>query len=700
MAYATAYQINYKPVDGTPVVVNIYDTKTTTTGATNFIDLGYGPDKKYPATPFTDSTIDNNNDKFNTIRAKQATICFFSGSYDASFFSSGEDNRFYVEALVPSTGNIIFRGFILADDNQQPLLPDPQIVTLTATDNIGTLKEIALVDSSGLNPRGKHKIIQYISWALQQTGLQLNINLADSFFEESFPDLPAFDNVYLDGKTFEKDINVSEDCYTVLSKIFGYRLFLSQISGEWWIQNIDEYGLPNAKVFRFDYQGTYLSATTKLYDQTIGRTHDLKFYRKNQVVHYQRAHKFVKLTYNFEYPKEIIDNIDFSRDDKNPFYTNTYTDPVDGKVKTEKRYTLQDWTIGRYSQKSPTPQASSVQTYIKRIFENDYEKERSAVVQYSTENTPLTYIRSNPIPVGVKDRATIGVDFKFNKSSVGDFVGIFGIMLSGDNGKVYVYGQSGVWIDTAVLSTAAANTFFGFSYHYTSGDDKTNWQSYAIDLIDMPAGGDLYLFLPAGYNNAGSGNPDVEYQNIQFDYQPYVNGSYQKYKAITRTVTQPGAYKANVDDTVYIYDGIRELFKGAMFKQVGGQFALTGNWYAGLALAAQGITSPVPDIYLHPLGHLQIYSVWNQYYREMKTIEGTVQGLRTIVNGGTPDMIHLFSIDLVNPATTNKLFLPAKIERDFHMGEFTTTLMEVIDTTIPKDYASPQTITYITDTEG
>lgn len=149
-----------------PVVFT--DISTTTPQIITLIGTG---------TPLVISTINNDQDKFQPIRSKQAVIQFISQStlgLDISTFSTGADNRWYVEITIIG-GDTIFLGFLIMSDNQQPFQPDPQTVQLTATDHLGALKDVDLVDLNGINPLGKYRIADLLTMALKQTGLSLDL---------------------------------------------------------------------------------------------------------------------------------------------------------------------------------------------------------------------------------------------------------------------------------------------------------------------------------------------------------------------------------------------------------------------------------------------------------------------------------------------------------------------------------------------
>lgn len=131
--------------------------------------------------PLEISVIDNSQDKFTPIRAKQARIRFITQQdqgLDLTTFADAPDNNFYV--TISSETKSLFIGFLSLPDNSQPFQPDPQIVELIASDHLGALKDIPLTDDNGLNPTGKWKIGELIALCLKKTGLSLSLKVINN----------------------------------------------------------------------------------------------------------------------------------------------------------------------------------------------------------------------------------------------------------------------------------------------------------------------------------------------------------------------------------------------------------------------------------------------------------------------------------------------------------------------------------------
>ncbi|MGL6282662.1 MAG: hypothetical protein ACRC2J_09680, partial [Microcoleaceae cyanobacterium] len=160
--YGREFRLEWKTaVNEFTVRVSIYETDNLIpdTDIPEVINL------QAASNPLVYRTIDNDRNKFTAIRSKQAQISFITGDYDINTFFDAPDNKWLCVITLPATGNTLFRGFLETADISQPYLPDPVIVTLTASDKIGYLRDIKLIDILGNVPTGKILLIQWFYYA-------------------------------------------------------------------------------------------------------------------------------------------------------------------------------------------------------------------------------------------------------------------------------------------------------------------------------------------------------------------------------------------------------------------------------------------------------------------------------------------------------------------------------------------------------
>lgn len=700
VVYNGQFKTNWNGEEDT-VIIEIAQKETFQLDSLSFLaDLN--DDKgRLPEGALSIKIVDNNEEPFTAIKAKQATIKFFSDNGKTlKSFAKGESDEWFVTIYLnyQDINHVLFKGFLVMDLTSEPYEPKPYVVELTATDNLGILKNIALTDFNGNNPKNENKIIDYLAWALSKTNLSLPIYVANNLFEENNPNIPFYESCYLDAKTFEKTIGESEDCNTVIQKILGNNSRITQRNGAWWIESVYEKNQNPQYVHQFDYDGTYVGvAAPAYYHETIDNRGLIDFVNDNAQVTIRSPYKRAELTFNYEYPTEIIDNIDFSRG-LTPIGSPTFngTDYV-------QKYEVEDWTIGRYAVNNENSIASStVVPYIVKLFQDSnltYEKERYVVVPftnegYFTDSLPFTYLRSNRIFIEQKDKGTISLDFKYSVDTVGDHTSVFGLILKGDSGDFWVYGSSNQWINTSVYGTnhATLYQYFAQPYTYTNRVDKIRWSSLSIEFPPVPESGELFVYLSAGYNQGGTGNPDAHYTNLRFDYVPYLNGSYSKYTGQKNTVSQSGTYSLSYQQPIYISDSPKKLFKGALLRKDGTKYLLAKNFYDG-----QAFPSGLPSFeYVHTFGFQLTYAVWQLYRRHMASIDSDFIGLKLAGPATVPDVYKSFIFTNPNPHVNNKYFMLLYYEQDLDSQIWRAYLTENLDTTIGYVFTDPYEFKYIT----
>lgn len=545
------------------------------------------------------SIIDNNEDPHSVICAKQLVIRFRNTqNYNLNTFATGEDQRWYVNYYMDdgAGGNsrTVFKGYLVMDDLSEPLLPyGAEEVTLTATDNIGLLKDIPLTDFDGNTPVGKYRISEFLAMALSKTGLSLesrvsfNIKLDGDITDiqtENAVDEHLFSRVYLDAKTFEDETDEYLNCYDVIKRILGYEAKLFQMKGQWWILRIDEVEDTNIRplyVTSFDSVGTFtLNIGGALFVKYIDKDDSIKFSQDSTIVRVSRPRKSVRLNYNYETPKEIPYNHRFEHGD----LFNTVS-------ATQKQYYLDGWKL---IQNISTPTVPACSMYIERTFDaNGYEDERYMVLTSPVTPSALNFAMSPPIRVHGNDRFNFSVDFRLasNISGSGSIYtqSVAAIRLVGDDGNYYILDNNGVWFTSN--STWSVN-FKYIEYQFVPNDeDETEYVTVSVESKDIPSTGTLYFDLYA-LNQQGGAMDDVaiHFTNFSFDYLPYINGNYREYDGHYFKTSQSGDYKAKVEDDVYLADSPKELFKGAMFLTDSESTVFSGSvaFAAGTSFAISG----------------------------------------------------------------------------------------------------------------
>lgn len=598
-------------------------------------------------TPYEDTTIDNEEDKYGTIKGLQATIRFLSSSQvSLSTFTKGGilyDDRFYVTAHI-DTDKFIFKGFLLLDDMDEPYLDPRNEVVLKATDRLGTLKETDLVTFADVNPTGENRIAQYIAWCLRKTGLSLPINVvsnlrwgkgelvaADITFEASgslinplqltdffyvgqkivisgsannnvmatvievitgigtvarvdanlvdestvnvtikdVANLRSWmDTLYLDAKTFEKEVGNSMSPYDALKAILGRHGFVTQDRGEWWIMNVDEYDQQPMYVTRFDSEGNFIETQPGVfYNKEIRRNttalpSSVWFSNKQTRVTLNRPNKFTKLTWPYDYAKELLCNYDLSRGTGDAIDSTLPEQTID-MVPDCMNYLKEG--AGSSTDLDQPPNGTSIGV-LRKKYEYGYEKERYLVTK--TGGIGRHYFKMEEVHINAKDKLSFSVDTRMDVDTAVTNMYPVHIRLVGDDGNLYdweydQYNNINRW----VLTNPLTGWFFSPWRILRTDEDTREWKGLSAESTSAPASGKLFVRLVNGF-----ADDEVWFSNISFSITAFINGSYAKYSGRYDKVTQPtpdGQLLPTVDDTVKISDSSNKNLKGSLLRLSG-----------------------------------------------------------------------------------------------------------------------------------
>lgn len=717
MPFLTQYQIIFKNNEEQNVTINISDT-TSGAGTPDPIPL--------KCTGAELKIVDSDEDKFSVIKGKRIEFSFLSTlTENLTTFTAGPDNQWLVEVLVGATQ--IFSGYLVTDATRESFLPPTTYtVELTASDNLGLLKDEPLTKPDGTNPRGKFRLMDYISWCLAKTGFDLPFKVVYNLRPEELTAAGShtFHEVYLDAKTFEADINESIDCYQVLQRILK-GCFLTQHNNAWWIIRVDEMNGTDYHIQDFDPDGTIGGpATNTTYSQNIGITESIKLINKDAEVMPERANKLVETTLRLELPREIPDNKDFNRGTTwvSPYVVNmafhiysyatlgafpvtgefeiTYLAtgsgiyykwtgvgyaPITGaEVPQGFAYNIEDWTLVNEAGGAPT-----ISAYVIKV--RRFGAEIARYVELSTGGG-FHWIKSNRIPVGRYDKMTFSVDRRYYSDLSGSGLStenVAQIRLFGEDGTYWTvtniaFGSdpAGSWVQCSASFTT--NQRYITDRYVRNEVDTKKWMPASVDANPVPVGGEIEILLR---QMTATG---TMYSNLQFEYHPYVNDNYQDYTAQKHKVSQALNTKATIEEDVYTGDLPRPLYKGAMFIDNGPAYSLTRNWYNYNA----GTSG---ELAIASFGKYQAFEYWNQHRRIIRKFQGTLRGMDTVTPTDIPGLLHQYTFTAATDHSTNKTFMLLSYSQNLDTCEWTGIFAEVLDSVDGKDYASDHEFKYSTD---
>jgi hypothetical protein len=671
------------------ITVSIYDTENLIADEADEVIYDLIP----AMSPLVIQSIDNNEDKFTPVRAKQARIKFISNSslgQDASLFFDSSDTRWKVVISCPIA--TIFTGFLVIPDIQQDFLPDPNEVELTATDMLGSLSNQDLTYFDGSNPIGKYTIGQFVAMALAPTGLNLPINVINNVrYYSGATDGHLYEKIFLDAKTFEASIGQSEKCRTVLEKILGEDCVLFQWKGEWWILRIDEIDDNLIYVAAFDTDGTLTSYLTPINPtKSVGANSAVAHSDAATVLRSDRRHKLAKLTYKFITPAEIVCNMDFSRGDET-------TAPDLGAPTSTGTYDLDCWTMRR------TAGAITSTAHIKRDFVFGTETLRYVTITPATGTaTPFDFIQSQAVEMRQNDRGSISVEYRWptNMSGGGSTYFLMKVFLHGDDGNWYYWWNGSTPLDTSTFywTSSPTETDRSIPSQFDVGAiDETQWRTLSVDFGAIPVDGKLYIGLYQGHQGeSGGDNQDIHYQGLRLTYNAFINGSYQLFTGQYNQVTalNPAGLIQTREKEVFISDSPRKEFKGAPLYYDGTKYILANQFYTSNTFA---LGAPPSADYVHPFGHIQAYAVWNQYRNACRIFPSALYGLfLTTFPNEWPDLVHKYQLSDVNANTNNRYFLLISMEQDWKTCKWRGTFIESYNRITGHNYDDTKEFKYIT----
>jgi hypothetical protein len=720
MAYNIIYQLTFKNKENTIVDIYLSDTLS-----------GEGSPVITPlvCTGAQIKIVNDNDDKFSIIKGKRLEFGFLpSASATLTTFLGAEDDRWLVHVYVG--GIQILSAFLVTDATKEAFQPieGKYPILLTASDNLGLLKEIPLTKPDGTNPRGKFKLIEYLSWALKKTGHNLPINIAYNLKPEGFLLADAtHDEVYLDAKTFEKGINTSEDCYTVIEKILD-GCFITQENNVWWIVRVDEIDGTPYQYYLYDADGVLLGNATTSKSKNIGKIEDIKFIGKDAEVMPERPVKYVEETFKLNLPREMPDNSDFNRGTTwvSPYVVNmslfireyalladfpttgefdltykatgsgiyykwtgaTYL-PISGaEVPQGFAYELDDWTLQRSTGGSPV-----INAYVTKI--KQFGNEIGRYLAF-TPGAIQHWVVSSRIDVNRFDKLTFSVDRRFLTNLTGSGLTtefIAQIRLFGEDGTYWTvtnvaFGSfpANSWVPTN--STFTNDPMYIQKRYVRNDEDETKWSSTGVDTNPIPVSGTIEILL-LQHTTA-----EHHFANLQLELYMYINDSYQKYDAQINTVSHAINTKQKREDEVFIADSPHSSIKGTQFlKTAGGQYHKTKAWYNYLA----GTSG---ELGIAPFGKYQAFERWNQHNRIIRKFQGSLIGMNTDTDpADIPGLLHNYTLTAVTDHTTDKKYMLLSYTQDLDTCKWSGVFAEVFDDNIGKLFNSDHEFKYTTSND-
>lgn len=561
-----------------------------------------------------------------------------------------------------------FQGFIVVEDNSQPFLDPPFVLSVRALDGLGLLKGVDFLDQLGNAFVGSMSPVQWIAQMLYKTGQVLNIRVYFNVINTvdlSPPPIMGFTlpvstfqtgaPITTDDPTIDLSASAADDCYSVIEKIVRcLRCRIFQQDGVWNLVNIWEYQNPNGYTYT-EYQLldpvsgivpiTPIGTKTGLrYDVQVGYNQVVHPVQDDAVISLKLATKSEKLNYKYDQSLNKVCNQDLHYGAADHAHDGTISSTIqDVTIQppvTFKTlgflafcYTHLDNTTAPLGADNATPYPASAPAkaaYIREVDDSlGYLFDRYLVIEKSTN--PMTFLRTSPVLVDVADILQISFQWRLkdNVPPTGAMTfaaacvyltgidGTFWALACADDGNPTLAGRNWVQVDSNFKDLAGATRFCST----TTLTQSNLWTSVQINQSNLnlpytpiPVSGSVEILFLCFQTRIGLGN-EVWIKGIQVNILPYLQGSYKQLSGDFNFSSSNQDIKQTDEQTVEISDSPKRYFKGAIL-QTDGQSLMPPSWQA----VGQDLTK------VFRFTQLMELMIYNAIYRQFQKIEGTFRG--------------------------------------------------------------------------
>jgi len=239
---------------------------------------------------------------------------------------TGDDRQFLVKYYIGDdvgSLSIYWTGYIVPEFHSEPYLFTPYILSVTASDQLGELKNQYFLDLFDNQLKGELKSIKVIAEILKKTNLNLNIrsglNIFDSNMNTASTDDPL-DQAYVDCRIYyNKKVPVKCDA-AITSFVEPFRAQIFQSQGVWWIIRLSD-AVGTFAYREFDYLGDYssngsISPVLNLdVPSAVRAAQGAMFQGRTQILSFLENYGYFAITHDLKKDGNLIDEGDFEEED-------------------------------------------------------------------------------------------------------------------------------------------------------------------------------------------------------------------------------------------------------------------------------------------------------------------------------------------------------------------------------------------------
>lgn len=642
MAKALKYRIEFYSKDGNLCQVD-FRYEGYTAGIVYYLDGG--------SRPFVLKEFNNNDELFKPIRPLLAEINIVTNSSSVNIDSFLSDQDTDIEVRFSINSNIYWSGFVLQDDFQEVYEDQNHILTITASEALGLLKDKQLSDE-GVEIEVKKTPLELIELCLQDTSKPLvDYTLVNNLYHTSMSStLPntSLNQCLIDPRTFETSPRTYEDCYTVLDKVntaFNQTIF--QYENRWYINRIEEL-YTNGNLRGYTKIGGVSTPFDKRFDIEIGENSEIKPIAPQMLRFINRKPKETIVTFNYDRLAEVIKNSSFSRGNLLATYP------------SDKLYEVNNWTLFSGIDKPERYE----------IFESKFGALIDNYVKVPQISPTVNYMQSESTYINFGEIVKFSIDSKYEFGfSTKQTLKIASVQIF-SSPLLYVLSSDGNW-------SSFSPTSKDIEVEFNGGDNvKSNeWNNIQVDSLPAPISGELTVYLYCDV----TGEPinSILFKNFDFEISNRADGYIENLTGIEAKFIKPQDLKTNNNYDLHLNDYISESYKGLIYETDG----ITPTDFEWYRFRYNGERQSFKK--QNAISH------WSHDRYDRDKIDATFYGL-TWNDDGTSRVIGLLNtIKLVDELPNKTFYISNLKEIDFYSGTWSCTMEEVWDE--PRDNAAGPT---------
>ena len=647
MPYGEIYYLDFCDALGNPRTLSIY--RKDYAGSRSSISGG--------GSPVVINYKNNDDNKFNPITTSGAVITLrATETLNLNTFYTEDEREWKVTVYdMGDPVRVIWTGYIIPDNANEPFLSLPYDFSLKATDILETLKTVPYMNGNALIKK-EISFKDLLGECLERTGLDLHYVIGVNTYFLSSHAISGADplsKTIVDTTRFIDPNNKAFSCYEILEAICRqFTANLKQVDGKWYFIDISEYVYNTLRVREFTSTG-FLTDSFQITndnelqpEQIVNRDHNIEK---------EPAYKSVVSYYQYGFLSNKLVNGDFN--DYNET-TNIFNGWTQIGASTWSTMTFRKNMINLPSGPSFFGNYSLV-----------YQNRKETIVPGSDNWREIDlnkYIYSSPVPITLTTLASFSINVSYNSSVDGFYRVYTGIKLSapGETDRYWDESSKSWKTEPTVVVTAKRGTELDLSKGGTTVTVNMDYPPYE-GFLEVRIYGLASLF-PGEYWLAYEGIFDNAALNLS------ENEYYKSDIGLVNQIDNLGNYSKAPEPIVLLFGDDSNKNRTSWMRDENG--VPTTGW---IKYSPAGVLSAP-----HPLQHFTTFNILNQYQKPSRRVEGSFMGVFTPV-----DTFEIPLIDGKFIFLSGEFDVKSAINRLVLAEVFTEELTTYNETTF-KDYGS------------